>query len=320
MEFLTEIVKSLTIVGLIVSAIVTYLKINKIWTRKHIKDVASSVSVAAALLSLFTTLPFLLQFVIVEPDPVAASKFAISLIAMVIFLMIGSGFWVADMTHLGWFRNLRAALRSESGELANLVQVFAKPREAATILKLLRMVSMIDQQLDEKEREIIAAVAKPWGILPEQILAGAENDVSDIGQVRQGFAEYLDCKPPAKQVVKVFDLVSYLIEADKRISREEKLIFDEVGHMIKAYLDEDYKPDEMFEVLVVPQNEDQRRSIPEVVTRTEIYERSGGEAFVGGVYFSEMFAEEMAKKYRDRGFFSTTEASSEDTIIAIPGL
>ena len=320
MEFLTEIVKSLTVVGLVVSAIVTYLKINKIWPRKHIKDVAESVSVAAALLSLFTTLPFLLQFIIVEPDPVAASKFGISLIAMVLFVMIGSGVWVADKTHLGWFRDMRAALRSESSELANLVQVFAKPREAAIILKLLRMVSLVDHQLDEREKEIIAAVARPWGILPDQILSGAEDDVCDIEQVRQGFSEYLNHKPPAKQVIKVFDLVRYLIEADKRISREEKLILDEVGHMINSYLDEDYKPGEMFEVLVVPQNDDQRNSIPDVVIRTEIFKRSGGEAFVGGVYFSEMFAEEMAQKYRDRGYFSTTEARRDVDLIAIPGL
>ena len=77
---LQQVLTSLAIVGLAISAIISYLKVNKLWARRHIKEVAESISVVAAILSLFTTLPFLIKFVVIDHDYVAAGKFLLSLL------------------------------------------------------------------------------------------------------------------------------------------------------------------------------------------------------------------------------------------------
>jgi hypothetical protein len=52
MSTFDQIITSAAILGLAVSAVISYLKVNKLWARRHIKEVTESISVAAALLSL----------------------------------------------------------------------------------------------------------------------------------------------------------------------------------------------------------------------------------------------------------------------------
>ena len=84
----------------------------------------------AALLSLFTTVPFLLKFVVIDRDYVAAGKFVVSLLVFVVFFLVGVGFWVKREERTSLWRLMRRALASESSELTYLIHSFTKPREA----------------------------------------------------------------------------------------------------------------------------------------------------------------------------------------------
>ena len=50
MSSLDRWITNAAIFGVIVSAVIAYLKVNKLWARKHIRDVAESISVAAAFM------------------------------------------------------------------------------------------------------------------------------------------------------------------------------------------------------------------------------------------------------------------------------
>jgi len=291
-----------------VSIVIAYLKINKLWGRRHIREVAESISVAAALLSLFTTLPFLVKFAVVDGDYVAAGKFVVSICVFVVFFLIGIGYWTRRSEKAGLWTLLRRALATERGELTYLMQSFTKPREADAILRLLRLISMVDRELDDREVELLESVARPWGIEKDKLL---ENHVDlvdvDINQVRTSFTDYLAMKPPCPQVEKVNDLIKFMVHADRKVSKEEAVIIDEISGAVTAYLAEEGEDPILYEVLLVPQKSEQHLQIQELLSESAPLPRAGGEAFVVGAYFSESFAQAICHRFRDRQVFSTVE-------------
>ena len=307
MSTFDQIITSAAILGLAVSAVISYLKVNKLWARRHIKEVTESISVAAALLSLLTTVPFLVKFIVVDQDYVAAGKFILSLAVFVVFFLVGIGFWVRREQRLGLWRMMRRALATERGELTYLLHSFARPREAPAILKILQLVSMVDNELDDREKELLESVALPWGILPDDIQAPGSDQQTDISSVQSAFRDYLALKPSAGQVEKVFDLVKFMVHADRRVSEDEGLILDEVGGAVRAYVVGGDSDHDVYEVLLVPQSDDQLGIMKAEVIDATLHERAGGRALVAGSYFSESFARAICLRYRRKRFFCTVE-------------
>jgi hypothetical protein len=308
MYHIEYVITSFAVIGLALSAVIAYLKVNRIWGRKHIREVAESVSVAAALLSLFTTVPFLLKFIVIDQDYVAAGKFFVSLLVFAVFFLIGVGYWVKREERTGLWRLMRRALASEGSELTYLIHSFTKPKEANAILRILQLVSMVDDELDERERQILESVALPWGIHPEDLKTTAEGGRAiDIADVRAAFADYLELNPPAGQVEKVYDLVKFMVHADRRVSPEERLIMEEISGAAKAFIAGAGETSTQYEVLLVPQSPEQRAQIVELLVEPRLEPRAGGEAFVAGTYFSQSFAEAICHRFRRRRLFSTVE-------------
>lgn len=302
-----RVITGAALLGLAVSIVIAYLKVNKLWARRHIKEVAESISVAAALLSLLTTVPFMIKFLIIDQDYVAAGKFVLSLAVFVVFFLVGIGLWVKRDEKLGIWKMLRRALATERGELTYLVHSFARPREAPAILRILRLVSMVDKNLDEREKEMLESVALPWGIHPDDLAAENNETGSDIATVQKAFAEYLAMKPPSNQVEKVLDLVKFMVHADRKVTREEHLILAEVGGAVGAYLTDSSQAPDVYEVLLVPQNDAQLEKMQAEVTDASLHERAGGKAVVAGSYFSEPFARAICVRFRQKHFFCTVE-------------
>lgn len=302
-----RVITGAALLGLAVSIVISYLKVNKLWARRHIKEVAESISVAAALLSLLTTVPFMIKFLIIDQDYVAAGKFVLSLAVFVVFFLVGIGLWVKRDEKLGIWKMLRRALATERGELTYLVHSFARPREAPAILRILRLVSMVDKNLDEREKEMLESVALPWGIHPDDLAAENNETGSDIATVQKAFAEYLAMKPPSNQVEKVLDLVKFMVHADRKVTREEHLILAEVGGAVSAYLTDSSQAPDVYEVLLVPQNDAQLEKMQAEVTDASLHERAGGKAVVAGSYFSEPFARAICVRFRQKHFFCTVE-------------
>ena len=95
-----------------------------------------------------------------------------------------------------------------------------------------------------------------------------------------------------------------MVRADKQISSEERLILDELASVVRDYLGRDaHAP--LFEVLVVPQNDQQKTYIGELLPQSELVPKSGGQAVVAGRFYSEAFALDVCRQYRDKGLFCT---------------
>jgi hypothetical protein len=302
-----QLITGAALLGLAISTIISYLKVNKLWARRHIKEVAESISVAAALLSLLTTIPFMVKFLVIDQDYVAAGKFLLSLAVFVVFFFVGIGVWVKREEKISLWKMLRRALATERGELTYLIHSFARPREAPAILEILRLVSMVDNDFDEREREMLESVALPWGIHPDDMKLSVQEGGSDISSVQKAFADYLSLKPPASQVEKVFDLVKFMVHADRKVTRDERLILTEIDGAVGAYLADGSKAPDVYEVLLVPQNDEQFDKMREEVTDPSLQERAGGQAVVAGSYFSEPFARAICLRFRQKHFFCTVE-------------
>jgi tellurite resistance protein len=296
-----------TLIALPVVVILTYLKINKIWERKQIREVAESVSVAAMLLSMLTTVPLLLQFTLLAPDPMAALRFSVSMIDYLVFFLIGIGFWAIKDKRIGIWQLMRHAFRMEAAELTNLIRGLSPPRESQSILRILRLVAAVDQTIDEREVQIIESVAGPWGIKEAAIKEGLTEIDSDISKVRQAFLDYIHMEPPADQAKKVYDLMRFLIRADGVVTPDEQLVLQELGRVVRSYMADGYDAPTVYEVLVVPQKDDEIEAIAQIVGNPRVEQRAGGEAYVAGTYFSLLFAEEVCQRYRARDYFSTVE-------------
>jgi len=302
-----QVITSLAIFGLAISAVIAYLKINKLWARRHIKEVAESVSVAAALLSLFTTLPFLIKFLVIDQDYVAAGKFVLSLLVFAVFFLVGIGLWVRSTESRGFWSAMRYALRTEQKELTSLLHALAQPREARAIVRILQLVSTVDSELDQRETALLNSVARPLGVSVEDLAAQPEAENASVADVREAFLDYLALKPVGHQVGKAYDLVRFMARADKHISNEEYLILDELALVVQDYLSAESTRVRSFEVLLVPQSEAQKHQINSMLPHAELVPKAGGYAYVAGSFYSQAFATEVCKQYREKGFFCAVE-------------
>src|SRR5210317_1763482 len=110
---LEEIVSWLAYGSLAIGATSAYLHLNKLWSRKHIPEVAASISISGTLLEALPTSVFGLYF-FTRNDPVGVIDSVIWLLAAVGFVMIGSGWWVEGRRKDGLFKLALKSMKSES--------------------------------------------------------------------------------------------------------------------------------------------------------------------------------------------------------------
>ena len=96
--------------ALIIAIFQAYLKVNKIWKRKKIEEVANSISIVASLLGFAVLLPFLLNSLINTNDYPAAGKSLIGLVLAALWSLISVGYFVESNRGKGLFRLIIDAL------------------------------------------------------------------------------------------------------------------------------------------------------------------------------------------------------------------
>ena len=116
MEFIKSAVGSLAYAALAFSLAAAYLKINKIWKRKHNAEVANSVSIAGNVLDVVPLFVFALNFALIAQWQ-GFVRSTIWIVAGLILIMIGSGFWVQASRHKSLWTRLKEALRLERSEV-----------------------------------------------------------------------------------------------------------------------------------------------------------------------------------------------------------
>lgn len=304
MPSFTVFVESLVAVGVVVAAVRSYLIINKIWTRKEVKEVAESVSVSAALLGIATSVPIFVQLAVIEQTPLPAAKTAISILTAFVFLFIGTGIWVRELRGTGFKRLLMRALSLEREEVGDLVKELVQPKGAEHILRILEEMATIDRRIDASEIDLIHRFARHWKIPAPKLEAGTLDGDGNLLEVRRSVVDYLEIEPPKQQAAELLDVLNLFVKADAEVSPEERTVMEEIEGMIEQYVDEHGLERETFEVVIVPQSDAQFEAVRSLLPDTRMKAIRGGKVFSVGHFFSEEYADAVCQKYINLGLFT----------------
>lgn len=305
MEFLKSAFGFLAYAALAISLAAAYLKINKIWKRKHNAEVANSVSIAGNVLDVIPLIVFALNYVLIAQWQ-GFIRSTIWVVAGLILIMIGSGFWVQASRHKSTWMRLKEALRLERSEVAHLATTFFRPSGAEIILEILAHFAYIDHELADSERTMIQAFADNWRLKLDwqefERLKDQERPISLV-QARDSVERYLKTSPPENQVAQLIDVLNALINADNIIADEENIIMEEVNAQLLGYIgDDDQRPG--FTVVIAPQDQKQDTAIATLLPHARKADVAGGSGYVVGTYFTRTYAEEICNQYRSLGFFT----------------
>ena len=299
--------------ALIFSVIKGYLTVNKIWKRKKNEEVASSISIVAAMLGFAVGLPFLLNSLIITQDYFSAAKSVVALFLATVFTLIGTGFFVDKNRGKGFFKLLGEALKLEGKESGDLITDMIRPKGARKIIDILHKLAAIDEEIAKEEIDLINQFAEKWGIDIPELQPGKVENVTSLVELKSLVQSYLDEGPDTDVAEGLVDLMNLMAEADDEVTKEEEMAVAEFTGMIAYYVSSEKGGDiEMFEVSIVPQGDKQMESVRELLPDLDMVESRGGKVFKVGKYFSEDYAEAVCSKYISLGLYSNTTKVTVD--------
>ncbi|MDH3733079.1 MAG: TerB family tellurite resistance protein [Gemmatimonadota bacterium] len=308
MSPLESVVRFLVAIGVVIAAISNYLIINKLWKRKHLKDVAESVSISAALLGLFTAIPLLIQGAVYDETPMPALKTGIGIVTGVIFVMIGSGMWVKGNRETPFRQLLLRSLRLEKKESADLLKAMSRPKGAGKIIEILELMAKLDRHVHESEIALLKRFAEDWKIEPPDLRVGRVLEDSTLLEVRTAVQDYLALSPPHEQAAHLLDVLNLFVKADDDVSHEERVVIEEVNGLIQMYVGGDTIDRQTYEVVIVPQSAEQFEAVEAIIPGASVSERRGGKVISVGTFFSHDYAEAVCQKYIALGLFTAQVA------------
>jgi len=282
-----------------------YLKINKIWKRKHIAEVANSVSVAGYATDMIPATFFSLNFLIAAQWQGLIDN-VLWILAGTLLILIGSGLWVQENRHKSFWTKLKESLKLEKSEVGYLATSFFRPSGAEIILEIFARFAYIDRELVAGEQELIQKFADTWHIEVDweehRKLAGLEQTVSFV-KARDSVERYLNTSPPTEQVGQLIDVLHALVKVDENISEQEKLILAEVQQFLLGYID-DTDVQANYDVVIAPQNRSQDAAIGSLLPNASKIEIAGGSGYLVGSFYSQDYAHVIRDQYRELGFFT----------------
>lgn len=299
-----KVLDSIGWLAALLSFIQIYFIINKLWKRKHEIIVAESISISAMFISLFINLFFAIKNISVGGYAQLSGNF-LWVLASTVSLLVGIGMFVNVNKGTPILKLLLKALNMERKEAGDLAKRFFQPSSADKIIDILGRLAMIDNDLDVKEKQYIQKFADNWHIKIDwdAIKKYADDSGNKYNKLRKSLQVYLKSSPPKELATHLIDVISLLINADGRVTKEEALMESELTGIIKKYLGEEDEVD-FFKVAVVPQNSEQDNAIRSRFPELERVEIAGGFAYLTEGFYSEDYAEEVSMQYRAFNVFS----------------
>lgn len=305
MELFKSFISIMAYASLGFSFAAAYLKINKVWKRKHIEEVANSVSIMGNVFDLIPLTFFSLNFLLVAQWQGLIDS-VLWIFAGVVSVLIGSGLWVQGNRGKSFWTRLKESLKLEKSEIGNLATTFFRPSAAEIILEIFARFAYIDRNLVAREQELIQLFADKWHIdinwEDHKKLAELEESVGFV-KTRETVARYLKTSPPTEQVAQLIDVLHALVKIDENVSSEEELILEEVHKFMLDYIDgSDVQGN--YTVIIAPQNRNQDAAIATLLPDAEKVEIAGGSGYLIGSFYSQDYANVICDQYRELGFFT----------------
>lgn len=305
MELFKSFISIMAYASLGFSFAAAYLKINKVWKRKHIEEVANSVSIMGNVFDLIPLTFFSLNFLLVAQWQGLIDS-VLWIFAGVVSVLIGSGLWVQGNRGKSFWTRLKESLKLEKSEIGNLATTFFRPSAAEIILEIFARFAYIDRNLVAREQELIQLFADKWHIdinwEDHKKLAELEQSVGFV-KTRETVARYLKTSPPTEQVAQLIDVLHALVKIDENVSSQEELILEEVHKFMLDYIDgSDVQAN--YTVIVAPQNRNQDAAIATLLPDAQKVEIAGGSGYLIGSFYSQDYANVICDQYRELGFFT----------------
>jgi hypothetical protein len=305
MEAFKSIISIMAYASLGFSVAAAYLKINKIWKRKHHAEVADSQSIAGNVVSLIPLTLFAMNYMFVAQWQGLIDSL-IWIIAIIVFILIGSRLWVPDHRNKTFWTRFKEALKLERSEVGDFAASFIRPSSAGLVLEIFGHFAYIDRDLVVREKEFIQAFADNWNLKVDwkelEKLADLESSLRFV-KTRDTAVRYLKTSPPSEQVAQLSDLLEALVQVDADLSAQEGLILEEVRGLLLDYSDE-FDATANCAVVIVPQNHDQDVAIAALLPQLSKTEVAGGSGYMVGSFYSKNYADMICNQYRALGFFT----------------
>lgn len=305
MELLKSVIVIMAFASLGISAAAAYLRINKLWKRKHHPEVADSISITANVILIIPLSVYSLNYLFANLW-VGLLDSLVWIGAAVVSILIGSRLWVEGHRHKSFWTRAKESLKLERSEVGDLAKSFFRPSNAEMILEIFTRFAYIDRTLVAREREFIESFAHNWHLKfdwgDHSVLADLDKSMSLV-RTRDAVAAYLSTSPPAEQVAQLGDVLHALVKIDEDVSDEERLILDEVTGLLQNYINESASP-ASYAVVIAPQNHEQDSAIATLLPGVEKSEVAGGSGYMVGSFYSRDYADMICKQYRSLGFFT----------------
>ena len=304
---LNKIIAALVASALLFSVFQFYLKLNKVWKRRKILEVANSISIVASLLGFATLVPFLLNSILISADYPSAVKYVLGLILATVFTLISMGYFVDENRDKNFFRLLLDALGAEKSESTDLLSAMLRPHGATKIIEILTQLAAIDDDIAQEEVDLINEFAERWRIKIPEIKIGKPEKVTNLLDLKDLVQSYLNEKPDVEVAQNLVDLINMMAEADDEVTEEEAMAVGEFTGMIAHYVSQEEGGSiDAFEVVIVPQNDEQTDAVRELIPNIESVKKRGGIIFIVGTFYSEDYANAVCSKYISLGLFTNS--------------
>ena len=316
MELFKSFINIMAYASLGFSFAAAYLKINKIWKRKHIAEVANSVSIMGNVFDIIPLTFFALNFLVVAQWQGLIDS-VLWIFAGAVSVLIGSGLWVQGNRRNSFWTQLKESLKLEKSEIGHLATTFFRPSAAEIILEILARFAYIDRDLAAREQELIHSFAETWRLdinwEENSKLSELDQPVSFV-KTRHTVARYLKTSPPAEQVAQLIDVLHALVKIDENVSSQEQLILEEVHKFMLNYID-DSDAQANYTVIIAPQNRNQDAAIATLLPDVQKIEVAGGSGYLVGSFYSQDYADVICDQYRALGFFTIDFMGDEPVIL-----
>lgn len=284
------------------TAIVVYLSINKMWSRKHEVVVADSISTSAQIISFFTILPFVINYGLKHEYGDAFYQF-LWLSYTAFLILAGIGFWVREKKELNIWGKVSNSLGKEKNELGNLIKTIGGAAQGENLLDILYRLAWLDDKFDDRERQYIEKFTDILDINSDFLNEKPpEVNVDKFNRLCESVKTYLTSKPPSNEATLLGDLVQALVRVDDEISPEEEIASAEILSLIEKYVSG--TTNTIFQILIHPKDADQEAQVIAVIPEPQISHSLGDRAVVACAFHTRSYAEMIGAEYRQQGWFT----------------
>lgn len=307
MHLLRESVSILAYGAIIFSVVEIYLTLNKLWSRKHIQEVAESISISARVIGMIPCSIFTLNYFL-QQQWQGVIDGSLWLIAASIQIMIGAGFWVVTKQKYKLWDLISQSIQRETREVSNLAMSVFQSSSREKLIDLLAAIALLDKVINEEEKLYVEKLAKEWDI---PLIWGAHKSrirnkgVSPHVIVSQELQVYLEYGPTRKEMKLLRQLIKGLLDVSGSVTEDHAFILAEFNEVFKRYPNTQYK--QYYQIQVVPQEKEQHEILQGNHIKMKSEYLGSGFTYTIEPFFVEAYADKVVKEFGELGFFCSKQ-------------